>query len=174
MLSASVKQIPAHAENLPIILDKLSLLDLEEHIDEVIQNIYHEKYEELRQNFGISDWNVHQVIAWMRSLKFLRSDAESVCNTLKAECIDGACLMSLSEADWTKSLNLKFTYYFLIRVIIQGWKQGHSDWTYFPRDPATPIGIMNSIPIAMSSVKLPLSVFPPTHIYLRCIVRLCG
>ena len=141
MLFGSVRQTPAHTVNLPVILDKLSLLDLEEHIDEVIQNIYHEKYEELRKSCGISDWNVHQVIAWIRSLKFLRSDAESVCDTFKAECIDGACLMSLSEADWTKYLNLKFTYFFLIRVIIQGWKQGPSDWTYFPREATTPIGM---------------------------------
>jgi len=145
MLFGSVKQTPSRAANLPMILDKLALLDLEEHIDEVIQNIYHEKYEELRQNCGIMDWNIHQVIAWVRNLNFLHSDVESICNTLMAECIDGACLMSLSEADWTKSLNLKFTYFFLIRVIIQGWKQGPSDWTYIPREATTPIGIKNTI-----------------------------
>lgn len=140
MLFGSAKQTPLLAANLPIILDKLSLLDLEEHIDEVIQNIYHENYEQLRRNGGISDWNVHQVITWIRKLKFLHSDVTSVCDTLVAECVDGSCLMSLSEADWTQSLHLNFTHYFLIRLIIQGWKQGRSDWTYSPQNTATPIG----------------------------------
>lgn len=140
MLFGSNKLTPLLAANLPIILDKLSLLDLEEHIDEVIQNIYHRKYEEQRENRGISDWSVQQVIIWIRQLRFLHSDVDNVCNTLSTECVDGTCLMSLSETDWTKYLSLNFEYFFLIRIIIQGWKQGPSDWVYDPHDSATPIG----------------------------------
>lgn len=130
-------QFQAH---LSMILDKLSLYNLEEHIDEVIQNIYHEKFEHVRKDRGIMSWKVVDVINWINSLRFIGCKAQAITEKLELECIDGYCMMTLTELDWIHTLRLDYSDFYLIRVIIQGWKLGGSDWFYSPSETSIPFG----------------------------------
>ena len=157
---------PKFAVELPVILDKLCMFDLEEHIDEVIHQIYHEDFDHNRYNRGVSDWGVQETVRWMQSLKFLGEESEDICNTLRKECIDGNCLMTLSEHDWVHTLKLNVVHFILVRIIMQGWKMGPSDWVVGHAGD-TPIGTNGHIP---SSTRMHLPNYIFTH---RCGVW-CG
>lgn len=139
LLTEAYLSSPNFTKELSVILDKLCMFDLEEHVDEVVCHIYHADFELNRFNRGITGWNVQETIQWMRSLKFLGQESEVICNTLRKECIDGNCLTNISEHDWIHTLKLNPMHYILIRIILQGWKKGFSDWVFTP-SANTPIG----------------------------------
>lgn len=141
MLTESCFLTPNLAAELPVLLDKLCMFDLEEHIDEVIYHIYHIDFEHNRYTRGTSDWSVLETVRWMQSLKFLGQESEDICSTLRRECIDGNCLMALTEHDWVYTLHLNPVPYILIRIIMQGWKMGPSDWEFSGSSFDTPIGM---------------------------------
>ncbi len=127
--------------NVSMILDKLSLYNLEENVDEIISNIYHDGLYRIGSANCVPDWTVNEVISWFKQLHFLGPDAQKVTDILRKECVDGYCLMSLTEKDWVSSFQLNYAYYYLIRLIIQGWKSGSSEWLFSQKDAKVPLGM---------------------------------
>lgn len=134
------KTLNSFEANVSIILDKLSVYNLEENIDEIVQNIYHDGKYRVGLPNTVGDWSVNDVVDWCRQLEFLGADMQKVTDKLRSECVDGYGLLSLTEKDWVTSLQLDYAYYYLIRIIIQGWKFGSHECLYLQKDAIRPLG----------------------------------
>lgn len=131
--------------NVTMILDQLSVYNLEENIDEIIRNIYHDGGHNIEVAIPVSEWSVPDVARWFNQLRFLGDDKKNVTDTLSRECIDGYCLLLLTELDWVTSLRLAYEYYYLLRIIIQGWNAGPQELLYSQKDAHVPLGTLTVI-----------------------------
>jgi hypothetical protein len=115
-----------------VILDRLSLLDLEDHLEEVVRNVCLENSWRDGDTVDVANWSVNTVCSWIKQLQLgSKHDSSEIARTLELGCVDGYTLVHLSENDWVEELKLKFSVYHIIRTIMHGWKSN----LRFPRLP---------------------------------------
>lgn len=100
-----------------VMVDKLSMLDLEEHIDTIIMQIVRPT-----ENVAIELWTVDEVYNWVRKID-IGDEAlmQRVAEILRDECVDGYTVMVVTEKEWTEHLCLDHRILQVIKIILQGW-----------------------------------------------------
>jgi len=105
--------------------EKLALYDLEEHLDEIVHNIWSDNFAEVFAARGISHWKVQDVKRWVLSLKFLGEiNGQKIAQRLEEECIDGVVLPHIYEYGWSERLGFDYKTFYLLDLIFQGWALG--------------------------------------------------
>jgi len=126
-----------------IVLDTLSLFNLEQYIDEVVASVCNKNFAE-----SFERWTVHDAVRWIGGLSFVADFHEMniVKSIFTSECVNGYCLTHLTESEWTETLQLDISLYHLIKIIVQGWKSkwGKEFAEYYSRslgDSPTPVAV---------------------------------
>ncbi len=104
--------------------EKLAKYNLEEHLEELVENIWGERYKKTFQLGGVKGWSSSDVTAWVLSLKFLGEDSQLIAQKLEEECIDGGTLASIRGYMWTDRLKLSFPSFYMMELIFRGWALG--------------------------------------------------
>ncbi len=105
--------------------EKLALFNLEEHMDEIVQNIWGNKFSDAFLSGNTKSWDVEKVARWVGGLQFLGEKRASIAVKLREECIDGELLPKLSEYQWIEKLGIDFLSYYMMELIFHGWALGN-------------------------------------------------
>lgn len=123
------------------VMETLARYDLEEHIDEVLLNIFGQEYEENRRNRGISHWSMIALTKWLLSLKFLGSDANKLADAIEKECIDGETFEVVFLQRWNDCLDVAPCKRFLLSFILKFWRSG-GEYTLPAILPDVPLAVL--------------------------------
>lgn len=104
---------------------KLQKYNLEAYLEEMAGTIWGAAFRDVRKAKGIGHWAPHEVGQWLRQLTCL-SESEWIATLIVNECIDGGVFMEITESEWIEELHLSSLDYFLIHLIIEGWKHDRS------------------------------------------------
>jgi hypothetical protein len=105
------------------IAQQLAQNGLENHLDEVVNNIHDPKFKDMYESKKpMHGWSVEDLIAWIMTLKFLQPHNERIAKAFERECINGIALDQIDDKMWVEVLGLDIVHHVLLRMIIDGWK----------------------------------------------------
>ncbi len=105
--------------------EKLAVYDLEEHMEEIVHNIWGDEFSEVLAASCCKEWSVMDVKIWILSLKFLGGKRVEIAQNFHDECIDGVSLPLVFEYGWSERLGLNFESSYMMELIFQGWALGN-------------------------------------------------
>lgn len=141
-----------HHPDLHCVLLVLSRWNLEDAIDEVIENVFSERFIKNRLSGGLSHWSTKDVKEWLLSLKLLSAYHDQLTLQVDHECIDGEALVELvCEHRLREVLQIDYVSDLILELIVSAWRTVSRDFALPKTLPISLIGVRTGYVCDLSS-----------------------